>query len=38
MKNEEVSTTPKSEKQKFREFFWPVPISVSIDGYIWLFT
>jgi hypothetical protein len=25
------------KKQKFREFFWPVPISVPIDRYTWLF-
>jgi hypothetical protein len=25
------------KRQKFREFFWPVPISVPIDGYTWLF-
>jgi CRISPR/Cas system endoribonuclease Cas6 (RAMP superfamily) len=25
------------KRQKFREFFWPVPICVPIDGYTWLF-
>jgi hypothetical protein len=38
MKNEEIFCNTKySEKTKFREFFWPVPISVPIDGYTGLF-
>jgi hypothetical protein len=36
-KTNKFSATLKSEKKQFREFFWPVPISVPIDGYTGLY-
>jgi len=36
-RTKKFSTTPKSVKTKFREFFWPMPMSVPIDGYTGLY-